>query len=153
MTSGGHAASGPLRDPNALRRGKERSDDLTHLPAAGRPGPAPAWPLTRPSPRELVHWTREWARPQAVVWERMDLAVEVAAYVRTLALFERPKSPIALGTLLKQQQENLGLSLPGLSRRGWVIDSDSPAPKVTKADDPDRASAKARFQAIEGGIV
>jgi hypothetical protein len=151
---GGHASSGPLRDPNALRRDR-RSDaaDVVHLPAAGRKGRAPAWPLTESTKREDVLWAAAWRKPQAVEWQRLQLVDEVAVYVRSLARFEGPEGKTTDGTLVKQLQENLGLSAAGLSRRGWVIDDVSPAPKVTKADDPDRTSAKSRFKTLEGGAA
>lgn len=151
---GGHAGSGPLRDPNAIRR--ERRDDavgVVHLPAAGRPGPAPAWPLPRPTRRELATWSRVWALPQAVEWERLNLGDQVAMYVRSFDEAGVRGAPASLRTLVKQQEEVLGLSEPGLVRRRWVIDSDSPAPKVTKADDPVRTSARARFKTLDGGVA
>ena len=86
------------------------------------------------------------------MWERLGLDTEVAIYVRTLAEAERPRAATNLRTLLKQQQEFLGLSVPGLARNRWIIDG-QPEEKVTKPDDPDRASAKARFRSIEGGAA
>ncbi len=151
---GGHAGSGPLRDPNALRRDRPSDGaDVVHLPPAGRKGRPPAWPLTESTKREDVLWAAAWRTPQAVEWQRLQLTMEVAVYVRSLARFEGPEAKTSDGTLVKQLQENLGLSAAGLSRRGWVIDTDSPAPKVTTADDSHRASAKARFQSIKGGVA
>lgn len=151
---GGHAASGPLRDPNALRR--DRPGDAASvviLPSAGRKGRPPAWPLTESTKREDVLWAAAWRKPQAVEWQRLQLFEEVAIYVRAMTRFEGPDGRATDGQLVKQLQENLGLSAAGLSRRGWVIDSDSPTPKVTKADDPVRTSARARLQAIDGGVA
>lgn len=117
---GGHANSGPPPDMTALRRDSDRAS-WTHLPAAGRQGPAPDWPLTRPTKRELAVWADEWSRPQAVMWEANHQEREVASYVRWFVKSEAHDAPIALGTLVRQLQEALGLSLPGLARNRWVI--------------------------------
>ena len=153
MPGGARANSGPPPDPNAIRR--DRPSDRagwTTLPER-REGEAPAWPLTRPKARELVLWTAEWVRPQAVMWEANGQVVEVAIYVRTLVAAEQPKAPVAVRTLLKQQQEALGLSLPGLNRLRWRI---GPAPEPARkeagtTDDRSRTTAKSRFKVLEGG--
>lgn len=80
-------------------------------------------------------WAREWARPQAVMWERNGQEVEVALYVRSLKLAEMPKAPVNARTLVKQQQEALGVSLPGLAKNNWRIGhvSAAVAPQVARA--------------------
>ncbi len=116
-----HGRQGPPPDPHAIRR--ERNPiEWIHLPATGRIGPAPEWPLTRQTSRERAFWEHEWKRPQAVMWEANGQDVEVALYVRSLADAERPKAPVALRTLVRQQQEALGVSIPGLARNRWTID-------------------------------
>ena len=117
---GGHARSGPAPDPTALRRERD-SGEWTTLPAGGRPGLAPEWPLAGLSPRELAIWERLWELPQAVMWERLRQEFEVALYVRQLERFERPKSPIILGTLVRQMADSLGLTTPGLRANRWRI--------------------------------
>lgn len=119
MSGGARAHSGPPPDPNALRRERDKAG-WTTLPAE-RTGPAPEWPLSRASARELVLWEREWRRPQAVMWEANGQAEEVALYVRSLAFAERPKAPVSSRVLVRQQQEALGLSLPGLARLRWKV--------------------------------
>lgn len=67
------------------------------------------------------------------MWEANGQAVEVALYVRTLKDAERPKAPVSVRTLVKQQQEALGISLPGLLRNRWIIANTaeaSPRPQV-----------------------
>jgi hypothetical protein len=58
------------------------------------------------------------------MWERNRQHHEVALYVRTLVEAERRGSPAALRTLVRQQQEALGLSLPGMLRNRWLIASE-----------------------------
>lgn len=57
------------------------------------------------------------------MWEANHQEEEVAAYVRWFAKAERPDAATNLGTLVKQLQEALGLSLPGLARNRWIIAS------------------------------
>lgn len=128
MSGGARAHSGPAPDPAALRR--DRPSDAAswlHLPAAGRVGAPPPWPLTRPSSRELELWAKEWARPQALMWEANGQVLEVAMFVRTVKDAEKPKGSVASRTLVRQQMETLGLSLPGLARNRWIIDQEPAA--------------------------
>lgn len=152
---GGHVGSGSLKDPNALRRDRPGDAAATvHLPAAGRKGRPPVWPLGEPaSPEEQVEWLSLWKTPQATEWERLQLYRQVAAYVRVLVRFNQPDAVASYGDQEKTRAEALGLTKFGLSRYGWVIDDGAVAAKVTTAHDPDRASAKARFHAIEGGAA
>jgi hypothetical protein len=122
MARGSHGRQGPAPDPNALRR--DRAADQagwTTLPAAGREGEPPAWPLSDPSQRELDLWAAEWRRPQAVMWEINKQELEVAMYVRTLVGAESRQATAAERTLVLRQQENLGLTIPGLSRNKWRV--------------------------------
>ena len=61
------------------------------------------------------------------MWERGGQMVEVAVFVRTLALAERPKAPVASRTLLRQQMESLGITFPAMLRLRWLIDAETPA--------------------------
>ena len=123
MAKGGaRARSGPAPDPNALRRDRDKAGDWLSLPEAGRPGPPPQWPLIEATERESILWERLWSLPQAVEWERQHLELEVAMHVRTLAEAEQPGSIAALRTLVRQQSEALGLSVPGMLRNRWRID-------------------------------
>lgn len=149
MASGGtRARSGPPPDPNALRRDRD-ADGWTTLPVAGRVGDPPPWPLSRVTHREGTLWAREWRRPQAVVWERNGMELEVALYVRSFAAAEKPKATVAARTLVRQQQEALGLSIPGLARNRWrIVDEQPVAP--TRGATPG-GEARERFRVVTGG--
>ncbi len=150
MASGGaRGRSGPAPDPNALRR--DRKDDQagwTTLPSE-RMGAAPEWPLAiPPSPTEVTHWGRVWKTPQATQWEKNGQEVEVALYVRSLAEAEVPGAAANLRNLVKQLQENLGLSYVGLHRWRWRIAeaaTETPtAPAATATKRPARATSSMR---------
>lgn len=130
MASGGaRPRSGPAPDPNALRRDRKGDTEFVVLPAEGRRGDAPAWPLDGLSGRESELWEREWQRPQAIMWERNGAVLEVALYVRRLVEAEQPGAKTNLGTLVKQMMESLGISHDGLAKRHWLIATDEVAPK------------------------
>lgn len=143
MKGGARARSGPAPDPAALRRDRDGAGWVS-LPAAGRSDPAPDWPLSEASVREAELWAREWRRPQALMWERNGQELEVALYVRCLADAEKADASVAVRTLVRQQQEALGLSLPGLHRNRWTIEHE--APKVERQ--AAAASSRSRLKVV-----
>ncbi len=149
MAKGGaRANSGPPPDPNALRR--DRKDDQGEwldLPAVGRQGDTPDWPLSEAGEWELKFWEREWRRPQAVQWERNQQFEEVALYCRALADAQLPDAKTPSRTLVKQMMENLGISLPGLMRNRWrIIGGD-----IAEATKSDAKPARAGMKVVAGG--
>jgi hypothetical protein len=136
VKGGARIRSGPPADPEALRR-RRPSDraEWIHISAPAAPLPPPAWPLVKPTKRERLLWQREWARPQAVMWRRLDQATEVALYVRTLAEAEKVDAAVSRRTLLRQQMDALGLTAPGLRALRWLID-----PNEEPTADGDRQS-------------
>lgn len=152
MTSGGaRARSGPPRNPNAVRHGRNPEHaGWAALPAAGREGEPPAWPLGHPTKFERETWTAEWRRPQAIAWERLGWTIQVALYVRTLRAAARPGAAAGTTTNLLRQMENLGLTEAGMARNRWRIVEDAPAPAASRR--PPGTSAKDRLTAIAGGL-
>jgi hypothetical protein len=150
MTSGGaRARSGPVRNPNAIRRGRAGDTGFLDLPITGREGEAPAWPLGRASKFERETWTSEWARPQAVAWERLGWTIQVALYVRTLSAAAKPGASAGTTTNLLRQMENLGLTEAGMARNRWRILEAPPAAAATRR--PPGISARDRLAVISGG--
>ena len=146
MPSGGaRAHSGPAPDPNALRRDRKSDGEWVTLPAGGRVGSAPDWPLELQSTRERDVWVREWSRPQALMWERNRQEHEVAMYVRCLVQAEELDAPVALRTLVRQMQEGLGLSIPGLQRNRWKI-AEATGPQLSAPTSGNVVSARDRFR-------
>lgn len=150
MAKGGaRARSGPAPDPQALRRERD-AGEWTELPAAGRAGDPPEWPLSDPTPRELELWAVEWRRPQAIMWERNGQALEVAMFCRAVADAESPRASVSARTLVRQQMDSLGLSVPGLRSNRWkIVDavsvSAAPAPRPGRQ----RGSARTRLKVVE----
>lgn len=155
MPSGGaRTVSGPPPDPNALRR--NRSGDAatwTDLPADGRQGAPPRWPLLGQTVREDALWNDLWSRPQAVMWDRFGQVYEVAMFVRNLSRAEDPSASIELQKVVRQYLDSLGLSTQGMLRNRWRI---GPAPAAEQsstaaAPAPKRSSARDRLKVIRDG--
>lgn len=106
----------------------------------------PTWPLSEPSPRELVIWERQWRRPQAIVWEERGQFEEVAMYARRFAEAERPGSSVASGTLVRQMMESLGISGPGLRVNRWIIVGEGEP--VTAVERTQVRTARERLKAV-----
>lgn len=158
MASGGaRARSGPAPDPNALRRERDVGE-WTTLPAEGREGATPDWPLTELTEREMELWERLWQRPQALMWERYGQEIEVALYVRRLSEAEALESRVNLSTLVRQMADSLGLTTPGLRANRWKIARDEVADRRDEREVPPtvpkgRRGARDRFKVVpaDGG--
>lgn len=150
MASGGaRARSGPAPDPNALRR--DRKDDAAWLtlPAEGRQGKTPSWPLLDPDPRELQLWVSYWKKPQAVLWEHNNQHFEVALHIRTFFEAERADAVASLRTLVRQQMDALLLTIPAMHAARVKIAADEVAVKREEASAPvSRQSARDRLRAV-----
>lgn len=156
VKGGARTRSGPAPDPNALRRERDEGD-WTVLPAEGREGDPPAWPLLGCSDREAQLWVELWVKPQALMWQRYGQRLEVALYVRNVALAEQPHSPVNLGTLVRQQSDSLGLTTPGMRANRWKIAPaddrrEQPQPRATSRKAA-RPAARDRLKVIDGGAA
>ncbi|AZM57748.1 hypothetical protein DMA15_17565 [Streptomyces sp. WAC 01529] len=122
----------------------------TTLPAEGRQGEAPAFPLQLMTPREDELWAELWSRPQAVAWEEAAQEYEVALFVRTLALVEQPEAKTDLQRVVRGYLDSLGLSVQGMLRNRWRI---APGDEVEEtaapaAEVPRRRSARDRLKVV-----
>jgi hypothetical protein len=143
----------------ALRRDRKTDGDWTILPAEGRPGRAPAWPMVKATARERALWNGLWKLPQATEWERNHLEMTVALYVRRLAEAELPGSKVTLSTLIRQLGDGLGLTAPGMASLRWrVAPIETPAPtptgrgrQTTAVPNPARARLQVVADAVEQG--
>lgn len=148
---GARTRSGPPPDPNALRRDRANDGEWTVLPAAGRPGPAPDWPLAEPTDRELDIWADLWAKPQAVAWEQLGVLHEVALYVRRLCEAEQHGAPAVLSTLVRQLGDSLGISTPGMRANRWRIGELADAKPAARRSSGTTRSARDRLRVVADG--
>ena len=148
MSSGGaRVRSGPPPDPDSLT---QRSGEWTILPAEGRGGQVPSWPLSQSTEREVELWEREWTRPQAIMWERQGQELEVALYVRALVTAEAHDAPTNTRTLVKQLMEALGISVPGMRCNRWKIGTVDPVADVEVSDEED---VRSRLSVVPSGAA
>lgn len=111
---------GPPPKKNARRRNAR--PDWVALPANGRKGKTPRWPLGGRTPRG---WVELWRSPQAVMWERGGNELLVARYLVLRNLIQRPASVDEINAAalseLRQMEDRLGLSPMAMKRLQWEI--------------------------------
>lgn len=150
---GARTVSGPAPDPTALRRNRPSDQSSWRmLPADGRPGDPPDWPLTDVTDREWELWCELWSRPQAVMWEELGQDYEVALFVRGLAEAEKPDAKVDVRKLARQYLDSLGLSVQGMLRNRWKIAAAGqiaePGPGGIAEQPPRRRSARDRMKVV-----
>ncbi|MGW3627294.1 hypothetical protein [Streptomyces sp. NPDC000880] len=151
---GGHAASGPAPDPNALRRNRKTDQaGWRTLPADGRTGELPEWPLTEATDREWDIWTDLWAKPQAEMWEDLGQVLEVALFARTLAEAEKPDARVDVKKMVRPYLDSLGLSVAGMLRNRWRIAPAAELETLPTTEGPAvrRPSARDRLKVVPSG--
>lgn len=148
MASGGaRSRSGPLADPNSLRSASKGEAAWTTLPAEGRTTPAPAWPLTEATPRELVIWERWWRKPEALIWESDGSMDYVALTVRMFSEAEVEKASAENRKTVRMMMADLYLTRDAKERARIRIASD----EVTEKREPaTRTSSRDRLRVVDG---
>lgn len=148
MPSGGaRARSGPSADPNALRRDRKDDAAWVTLPSEGFQGEIPAWPFGLTQDDEPSLWVELWRKPQAIMWDKLGLQNQVAAYVRAFLESVEPKASAGLKTAVLRMEAEIGLSLPGMGSLRWKFSEDELAAH-RDAVQPAATSARARLAAL-----
>lgn len=153
---GSRPGAGRPPDPTSLAEAiRLESGAIRTLPRE-RTDPAPKWPLSRPTARELTVWAEQWRKPQAIVWAEQNSEYQVAMYVRTLVDAEKRGATSASRNLLLRQEISLMLTQASLLSAGFRISTNAtPAPSTTiAASTPAMAkrsvpSARGRLRAVE----
>lgn len=144
------AGNGPAANPNARRRNARPA--FRRLPAAGRQGDPPSWPLGKPTRGETELWAELWASPQAAAWEELGWVRTVARYARIVLVAERRggdrRIAIASATEARQLEDRLGLSPKAMRSLGWDIVATAPEETGDAAGVVDIDSFRAR---VAGG--
>lgn len=124
---------GPAPKHPSQRRRRNTAQGLTRLPAEGRDGRAPKWPLAAsPDPvtarAERALWRSLWSTPQAVAWERSGWTRVVARYTRLLTGIEAADgAAAALLAEVRQLEDRLGLTPLAMQRLRWEVVEAPPA--------------------------
>jgi len=118
------------------------------LPAGGRKGPTPMWPLPgAASPDELAYWSRLWQKPQAVVWSDQEIFEIVARYCRIAVAAVAADATAALMAQATSMEDRLGLTPRAMRMLLWQIAPD----EVTEKRDDRAEDVRSRLRAVETG--
>lgn len=115
------------------------------LPAEGRDGAAPSWPLSGAEDDDCDArrvWDELWATPQAVAWERLGWTRVVARYARLVIAAERLDKDAM--SEARQLEDRLGLTPKAMRLLLWEIVSDEVGEKRTESG----ATARGRIKAV-----
>jgi len=150
---------GPPPKPASQRRRQNATFAMTALPAEGRQGDAPDFPLPplflkddeygalQLHERELELWTDLWTTPQAVMWERTHAALAVARFARFSAFAER--GDLKAATEARQLEDRLGLNPQALLRLRWEIAGDEVGARRAEAEAAAKPKRKPRLRVID----
>ncbi len=142
------AGNGPPPNPNAKRQNPRIG--ILLLPAEGRQGDPPDWPLEgEPSPAEHRAWEHLWSTPQAVAWQRMGWTRTVARYCRVVVLAEEGMAA-AWGEARLLEKE-LGLTPAAMRSLMWQVVEDETAGRRQSDTDPTSARPRRRMRAVDTG--
>lgn len=142
------AGMGPPPKHPSQRRRTNATLGLTYLPAEGRKGETPPWPLGRLTAAEKAIWIQLWASPQSVAWVRLGWTRSVARYCRALVAAEIKGAPAALLAEVRQMEDRLGLTPMSMLRLRWEIAADELA-QVRDEQQPSDDEARPRLRAVE----
>lgn len=113
------------------------------LPAEGRPGDAPPWPLPgRKLKAEMSAWAELWATPQAVAWEQLGWTRTVARYCRAMVQAEKPGAPAPLLGQVTALEDRLGLTPKSMRLLLWEVVVDEVTEQRQASD------ARSRIRAV-----
>lgn len=109
------------------------------LPAEGRKGPIPEWPLEGPFlDGEERAWNELWRTPQSVAWEKLAWIRVVGRYCRVLLESERPRASSLTRAEARQLEDKLGLTPKAMRVLLWEIVDDELAAQRQPAATPRR---------------
>nr|WP_324130814.1 hypothetical protein [Aeromicrobium sp.] len=123
------------------------------LPSEGRAEPAPEWPLTEATPRELVLWERWWRKPEALLWESDGSVDYVALTVRMFAEAEVTKASAENRKTVRMMMADLYLTREAKDRARIRVAADETAEKREQKQQapPKRSSSRDRMKVVSGG--
>lgn len=136
---------GPAPKDPAQRRRRNVAVGKTLLPAGGRKGAAPRWPLSAVKPGL---WSGLWRAPQAVAWERHGLVRVVARYALLLEVAEVPGAPAALLAEVRQLEDRLGLNSKAMRSLLWEVASDEVGEQRAEHVVTPAESARSRLKVV-----
>lgn len=114
------------------------------LPAGGRQGDPPGWPLsTDASEAERDAWWQLWRTPQAAAWEQLGWTRTVARYCRIMVAAEQADASASLHGQVTALEDRLGLTPKAMRLLLWKIAPDQVAEQREKPQ-----GARGRIRAV-----
>ena len=114
----------PKANPQRGHRGR----GPVQLPAEGRKGTPPDWPLAEAADGdEDQAWSDLWATPQAVAWERLGWTRTVARYCRMMVAGEARGASATMLAQISVLEDRLGLTPKAMRLLLWEVVSDEVA--------------------------
>lgn len=151
----------PPKHPSERRR-RNATPPLRQLPAEGRKGRVPKWPLPPAlldstiyglvpniEEGELELWGVVWHTPQAVAWEQLGYIREVAQYVRWKVRAELGDMDAAKEA--RMLADRLGLTPMSMLRLRWEIVGDGAAEDAAGPELEPVADIRSRMRAKKRG--
>lgn len=146
--------TGPIPKPEGQSRRRGATAPTIQLPAEGRKGPAPEWPLeSDPTAIQREVWTQVWQTPQAVIWDRLGWYRDVAKYVHysTYGTLDADKEA-------RQWSDRIGLNPLAMLRLRWTIAADEvserrAADSTVIESKRSGAAARERLRLVDPGAV
>ena len=117
---------------------------LVVLPASGRVGSPPTWPISKPSAVERRAWADLWATPHAVAWERLGWTRTVARYCRVMVAGEDGDKDAWAEA--RQLEDRLGLTPKAMRMLLWVVSDDEVG---ARREQPASSATRRRIRAVD----
>ena len=135
----------PAPKPDAVRRNARVGP--VRLPAEGRKGDPPPWPLPGDTDEgETACWSYLWTLPQAVMWEKQGMQRTIARYVRMLREAEQPGATATIHMAVTAIEDRIGLNSKALRLLMWQVAEDEVAQKRAETGGK---SARERLKAVD----
>lgn len=126
---------------------------MTQLPAEGRQGEPPDWPLGTPTFEQAQLWAELWATPAAAMWEKLGWTQSVARYtVITTEAREESGGLLKAGPELRQLEDRLGLNPLAMLRLRWEVVADELAER-RQPNPADQLATVRRLRVADPGVA
>lgn len=118
--------------PKFQPRRRNARNGPVQLPASGRQGDIPRWPLAVKATRdESDVWKLLWRTPQSDAWEDLGWDLTVARYCRVVVAASQPGAQPGILKAAGDLEDRLGLTPKAMRLLLWQIGSDGDeAPEV-----------------------
>jgi hypothetical protein len=112
-------------------------------------GKVPRFPLVDVAEAESELWALLWVKPQAVMWERLGMEFQIAAYCRAFLESVEVNAKAGIKTAVLRMEGELGLSVPGMASLRWKFAEDEVTALRGALSKRPASSARSRLAAVD----